>query len=109
MNMAVSNLQNLVDLALSVARLLDSVVHGFSFSQIADFISIVRLAGPSISHAPAALAEYVAMTDAEAVALEEHVVKTFDVEDAVVELVIVNGLKVLIELHGLLALLVKKV
>lgn len=106
--MADDKLKVLVGGVLSVVELLFSVADGFSFGLIGKLIDVAKKAGPALAAAPAAALQYLNMTDAEALDVEEYVAVEFDIADDKIESVIEQALKVAVELRSLVALFVKK-
>lgn len=103
-----NQIKSLVGLAFSVIELVASLAHGFNFGVIGKVVQIAKEIGPGLAAAPQALAQYVAMSDADALDLENWVVSEFDIDDNNVEAAIEGALKVAIELHGLIKFLVPK-
>lgn len=102
--MATDNLKVLLGAVLSAGELVSKLSDGLSFSDVAAVVDFAKKVVPAIHDAKAALAEYQAMSDAEAVDLEAYVVQNFSIPDVAVEQAIEGGLKLLIELHGLISL-----
>lgn len=107
--MATQNVKELVVFAAKTAELIEGLAEGVSFDDVAKLIAVGRAAGPAFKDARLALTEYAAMTDAEAADLEAYVSAQLDLADDKVEAAIELALKVAIQLHELVALLVKPV
>lgn len=101
-------LKELVSFGLSVGELVADVADGVSFSLVGKVVEVARKAGPGLEGAGQALAEYANMTDAEAADLEAYVVEEFDIDNDSVEVAIESALKLAIQLHELVKLLLPK-
>lgn len=102
-------LKELVGFGLSCAELIAGLAEGVSFDDVAKLIAVARQAGPGLNGAGAALVEYANMTDAEALDLEKFVESDFDIASENVEVAIEAALKVAIQLHDLVKLVLPKV
>lgn len=103
--MAIKNLQELVEFGIALGKLIDNAAHGVSFSQIGMLLDVVKKAGPAFQDADQALAEYKAMTDQEAFALENYIISNFQIPDEQIEAVIVQVLIFLVELRKVISAL----
>lgn len=101
-------LKELVGFALSCGELIAGLADGVGFDDVGKVVTCAKEAGAAFDGAAAALTEYANMTDAEAKDLEDFVVKEFDITQDSVEAAIEGALKVAIELHGLVKLLLPK-
>lgn len=103
-----NELKALVGFGLSAAELVADFADGISFSLISKVVEVAKLSKPAIKGAQAALDQYIAMSDEEALSLEAYVMGEFDISDDKVEQAIEAALKVAIELHSVVALFAKK-
>jgi hypothetical protein len=106
--LAVDQLKAFLTMGFSFAKVVDSLSDGFQIADLLVVLDAAKQVPGGLAAAPAALAQYLAMTDEEATELEAWVVATFDVKNDAVEQAIETGLKVVIELHALVALLFPK-
>lgn len=100
-------LKELVAFGLAAGELVAGLADGVGFDDVGKVVAAAKAAGPGLAGAGDALKEYVAMSDADALELENFVVAEFDIADDKVEMAIEQALKVAIELHSLVALFVK--
>ena len=106
--MGTKELKELVGLGLSSGELIAALADGVQISDLGKAVEVARAAGPGLKDAGKALDEYLAMTDAAALDLENWVVAEFDIPDDKVEAAIEMALKVAIQLRDLVRLFVKK-
>lgn len=104
--MSVQNLKELVGFGLSCGELVGALQDGFDLSDLGKVLEAAKRVG-SLKNARLALAQYLAMSDAEAQELEAYVIADFDIADDKVEAMIEAGLRVVIELHEVAALFIK--
>lgn len=103
-----SNLKELVHFGLKAMELVDRLADGFQLSDLGKILDVAKSAPPAIKDAGAALAEYKAMSDAEALDLEAYIATDFDISNDAIEGVIEQALDILIKLHSLAAKVLKK-
>lgn len=101
-------LKKLVGAGLSAGEFIASLSSGFSFILLLKLFGLVKDSIGAAKVAPVALAEYLAMSDEQALELESWVEKEFDISDDNVEKMIESALKVVIELHSIVAEFLKK-
>lgn len=102
-----SDLKALVFFGLKVMELVDKLSDGFQLGDLVKVLDVAK-AAPAIKGAVAALAEYKAMTDAEAADLEAYIQSNFDISNDAIELVIEEALDILVKLHSLAGKVLKK-
>lgn len=103
------NLKELVGFALSTVELGSHFAEGGTiWTAVGKLIDVGKQAGPAFKDAALALQEYANMNDAEALELETWVEQEFDISNDSVELAIESALKLVIQLHDLAKLLIKK-
>lgn len=91
----------LLDYGFSVEVFLRDVASGFHFSEIPEGISAAKNAPAALAEAPAAFAQWIALSDADAVDLENYITTHYGVSPDKVDSAIESVLKVVVELHGL--------
>lgn len=104
----VQNVKEIILFACKTARLIEGIADGADLGDLPKLFEVAKSAGPAFKDAKLALAEYVMMTDAEAVDLEAYVVANCELNDDNVEQGIEKALAIVISLRELAGLLVKK-
>lgn len=103
-----ASLKAFLNLGFKLGNVLVALSDGFQLlKDVGPLLDAAKAIPGGIAAAPSALKQYLEMSDADALPLEDWVVVTFDIPNDAVEAVIEQGLKVVIELHGLAAMLVK--
>lgn len=101
-------LKKLLGFGMSVIELVADISDGIGFSIIAKLVQVAKEAKPALAGAEAALAQYKAMSDAEAVELEQFVQDELDISQDKVEAMIESILSWIIQLHGIFDGLMQK-
>ena len=101
-------LKKLLGFGLSVIELVADISDGISFSIIAKLVAVAKDAKVALSGAQAALDQYKAMSDAEALELEQFVQDELDISQDNVEAMIESILSWVIQLHSIFQQLLPK-
>lgn len=93
-----------VFLALKVIELVDALLDGFQLKDVAKIFAVITAGPTGLMDASKALQEYKAMTDAEALDLEQYIQASFNIPEDNIEKVIIDALDLLIKFRAILAL-----
>lgn len=102
--MAVDQLKTFLKFGFALGKVVDALSDGFGLGDLGAIISAAKSIPGGLAAAPSALSQYLAMSDEEALPLEDWVVAEFDISNDMVEVGIEMALKVVIELHSLVKL-----
>jgi hypothetical protein len=100
--MATDSIKSFLKLGFSLGKVIEALSDGFQLSDLGEILGAAKAIPGGLAAAPLALAQYLQMTDEEALPLEQWVVAEFDLKDDSVEHAIETALTVVIELHSLL-------
>lgn len=107
--MADDKMKVLVDAGFALAKLGVDLSHGVSASELGDVITIITTAGPAMAAAGDALKQYEQMSDDDAKDIEAYVAANpLFVQGNDTEVVILTLLKLVIDLHSAIALILPK-
>lgn len=99
---ALSNLKSFLTMGFKLGGAFSALADGFQLlKDVGPLLEAAKAIPGGIASAPAALSEYLNMSDEQALPLEDWVVATFDIPNDAVEVAIEQALKVVIELHSL--------
>lgn len=102
------SLKAFLAMGFSMAKVVDVLGDGFQLGDLGPILTAAKSIPGGLAAAPAALTQYLTMSDEEALPLEDWVTSTFDLKDDAVELAIETALKAVIELHSLVRLFAPK-
>lgn len=105
---SVDSLKAFLGMAFGVAKVVDALSDGFQLSDLSAVLSAAKSVPGGLSAAPAALSQYLGMTDEDALGLEAWVMSEFKLSNENVEHAIETALQVVIELHSLVRLVFPK-
>jgi hypothetical protein len=101
---AIDSIKAFLKLGFSLGKVVEALSDGFSLSDLGPILTAAKAIPGGLAAAPAALAQYLGMSDEEALELEAWVVSEFDLKDDALEAGIETALKVVIQLHELINL-----
>lgn len=109
MNDPVAHIKAFLNLGFKLGNVLVALQDGFQLlKDVGPLLDAAKAVPNGLASAGAALSEYLTMKDEDALPLEDWVVATFDIPNDTVEAAIESGLRVVIELHSLAAMLKPK-
>lgn len=102
----VQNLLEVVDLGLSVGKLISSLANGVGFDDLKPALDAAKKVKPAIEDAALLVQEYLDMDDAEAKQVDD-LAATFDIPDDKIEMAVKSAIHVAVELRALAQAFIK--
>lgn len=102
------SLKAFLNMGFKLAGVVAVLGDGFQFGDLGAIVVAAKSVPGGLKAASTAWSQYVSMNDEDALPLEDWVVATFDIPNDSVEVAIETALKVVIELHSLVQLVVPK-
>lgn len=90
-----------LDYFFAEEALLEQVVTGFHFSELPSGLSVVQDVPAEIAAAPAALAQWMSLSDADSVDVQNYITTHYGVAPTSAQQTVENILKALVQAHGL--------
>jgi hypothetical protein len=98
---------DLLNFGFSVAKLIDTLLHGFSLALIGELLEVIRTAPVALSEAGNAWSEYKSLSDTDRATVDAYIVANFQIQEANIQAAVETVLELLVSLSSLLGMVKK--